>query len=220
MELKIKLLVILLTNSIASLCFAMGTNSPMETIQMYNVKNEVIEVIQTQQQIYEDMGWYLEPVIEMYAADGRKQYTIKSEVEIYKNLGWFLSEKEAKESTINQQELLLLAKAINSEAADNNYTDKCYVGAVIMNRVDSGIWGNTVYSVLTAKGQYACYGNSKFKLFPPQDCIDIAKELLLGERYGVPKNVIFQSGAPQGNRIWTVVRNTVGSDHYYCYGNI
>ena len=220
MELKIKLLVMLLTMNIASLCFAMENNVNKEVIQMYSADNRTITIEKTEQEAYENVGWYIEPVTPMYAADGRVRYTLQSEVEAYKNVGWFLSEREAKESIINEQELILLAKIIHAEAAPNNYTDKCYVGAVVMNRVESGIWGNSVYSVISAKGQYSSYRNKKFNQYPPEDCLQIAKELLLGERYEMPKNVIFQSGGPQGIGVWKKVTNTIGSNHYYCYGNI
>ena len=220
MELKIKLLVMLLIMNIASLSFAKENNINQEIIQMYSADNRTITVNKTEQEAYENVGWYIEPVTPMYAADGRVRYTLQSEVEAYKNVGWFLSEREAKESIINEQELLLLAKIIHAEAAPNNYMDKCYVGAVVMNRVESGIWGNSVYSVITAKRQYSSYGNKKFNQYPPEDCLQIAKELLLGERYEMPNNVIFQSGEPQGIGIWKKVSNTIGNSHYYCYGNI
>lgn len=184
-------------------------------VQMYAADGRTRYTLTSEIEDYQNVGWYLEPVILMYAADGRTLYVEQSEVETHQKVGWFLSEREAKESVINQQELLLLAKTIHAEAADNNYTDRCYVGAVIMNRVDSGIWGNTVRSVITAKGQYACYGNRKFNQYPPEECIKIAKELMLGERYGMPPNVIFQAQFRQGKGVFAKV-----GVHYYCYGNI
>lgn len=35
------------------------------------------------------VGWYTEPVVLMYAADGRTRYTLKSEVDAYKKVGWY-----------------------------------------------------------------------------------------------------------------------------------
>lgn len=184
-------------------------------VQMYAVDGRTRYTLESEIEAYKNVGWYLEPMILMYAADGRTLYVGQSEVEAYKNVGWFLTEREAKESVIDQQELLLLAKTIHAEAADNNYTDRCYVGAVVMNRVDSGIWGNSVRSVVTARGQYACYGNKKFNRYPPEECLQIAKELMLGERYGMPPNVIFQAQFRQGKGVFAKV-----GVHYYCYGNI
>lgn len=190
-------------------------------IIMYAPDGRTQYTLLSEVELYKTLGWYTEPVVLMFAADGRTMYVIESEVALYLNLNWFLSEKEARMSVINQNDLLLLARIINAEAAPHNYIDKCYVGAVVMNRLDSGLWGNSILSVISARGQYSSYKNSKFNTYPPQDCIDIALELLLGERYGMPKNVIFQSGGPQGTGIWQKVINGSGYyNHYYCYGNV
>ena len=37
------------------------------------------------------MGWYIEPVTQMYALDGRTIYVLDSEVEAHKNVGWYLT---------------------------------------------------------------------------------------------------------------------------------
>ena len=190
-------------------------------ITVYSNDNRTLEIKESELEAYEKVGWYKEPVTIMYAADGRTEYMLNSEIELYQTLGWYLTEKEAKESLIKQEDVILLAKIIHAEAAADNYTDKCYVGAVVMNRLDCGKWGNTIKSVISARGQYSSYLNKKFNQNPPTDCIEIAKQLLLGERFGMPKNVIFQSGGPQGKGVWKKVINSAGnSNHYYCYGNI
>lgn len=190
-------------------------------ITVYSVDNRTLEIKESELLAYEKVGWYKEPVTPMYASDGRVEYMLNSEVELYKTLGWFLTAEEARESILRQEEVILLAKLIHAEAAADNYTDKCYVGAVVMNRLACGKWGNTLKSVISARGQYSSYLNKKFNQYPPEDCIAIAKQLLLGERFGMPANVIFQSGGPQGKGIWKKVYNSAGnSNHYYCYGNI
>lgn len=219
MSKKIKTIVILVVILINITCLTGGCKKPKE-IPMYAFDDRIVYIPENQKLEYEKMGWCTEPVVLMYASDGRTMYCIKSEIELYKGLNWFLTEREAKESVLNQNDVILLARTIHAEANDNNYTDRCYVGAVVMNRLDSGKWGNSIYSVITARGQYACYGNSKFNRYPPEECIQIAKELLLGERFGVPKNVIFQAGFKQGAGVWKVIYNTNGYNHYYCFGNI
>lgn len=170
---------------------------------------------------YKNVGWYEEPVVYMYASDGRKRVTLKSEVELYQKVNWFLTEEEAKFSVIDKNELDLLARIIHAEAADNNYIDKCYVGMVVINRKNSGIWGNSIQSVISAPGQYSSYKNYKFNSAIPTECYEIAKQIMLGETFDVPYNVIFQSGASQGKGVWKIVYNTAGyCNHYYCYGNI
>lgn len=187
---------------------------------MYALDGRTRATLKSEVEAYKNVGWYEEPVIIMYASDGRTRVTLKSEVDAYLKVNWFLSKEDAKLSIINKKELELLARIIHAEAADNNYTDRCYVGMVVMNRKNSGIWGNSIQSVISAPGQYSYYRNYKFNSSIPTECYEIAKQIMLGETYGVPYNVIFQSGAPQGKGIWKIVYNTVGSNHYYCYGNI
>jgi cell division protein YceG involved in septum cleavage len=181
-------------------------------IVVYNTNNETTTILVEQLEEYINAGWYTEPVTKLYAADGREEYFVNSMVEAQCTVGWFKTYEEA--HPINYDDVYLLARLINAEAASNNTLDKQYVGAVVMNRLRSGYWGNTLKGVIYAKGQYACTwnGSRNFRSTPPQDCIDIATALLKGETYGVPSNVIFQAQFKQGSGVW----KKVGS-HYYCY---
>lgn len=181
-------------------------------IVVYNTNNETTTILVEQLEEYIDAGWYTEPVTKLYAADGREEYFVNSMVEAQCTVGWFKTYEEA--HPINYDDVYLLARLINAEAASNNTLDKQYVGAVAMNRLRSGYWGDTLKGVVYAKGQYACTwnGSRKFKSTPPQDCIDIATALLRGETYGMPSNVIFQAQFKQGSGVWKKV-----GVHYYCY---
>ena len=185
-----------------------------EPVLVYNINNESTSVFVEELEEYFDAGWYPEPVTKLYAEDGREEYFLNSMVEAQCTVGWFKTYEEAHPPKINYDDVYLLARLINAEAAHNNILDKQYVGAVVMNRLRSRYWGNTLKGVIYAKGQYACTwnGSRNFRSIPPQDCIDIATALLQGETYGVPSNVIFQAQFKQGTGVW----KKVGS-HYYCY---
>ena len=190
-------------------------------ILMHAIDGRTLIVKKIEIQDYENVGWYQEPVIYMYSADERTLIVKQSEIEDYKKVGWFLTKEEAKNSIVNKTELELLARIIHAEAADNNYLDRCYVGMVVMNRKNSGRWGNSIQSVISAPGQYSAYRNKKFNSPIPTECYNIAQQILLGETFGVPYNVIFQSGCSQGTGVWKVIYNSSGySSHYYCYGNV
>ena len=130
--------------------------------------------------------------------------------ESYLQKGFYLEPRE-----VNYNDMVLIAKVIYAEATQNpnlRLTDRRYVGAVIMNRVRHPKFPNTVSGVIYAKGQYACVGNRWFNQNPPQECLDIAKQVLLGETFGVPSNVVFQAQFTQGRGVWKKV-----GVHYYCY---
>ena len=159
------------------------------------------------------VGWYLEPVIYVYNLNGDKHPIFKKHLENYLASGeWFLTYPE-----VNENDVLLLAKVIYAEATEQpslRELDRKYVGSVVINRLKSGYWGNSLSKVIYAPGQYACANsyNRKFNSYPPEECLKIAKQLLLGVSFGVPENVIFQAQFTQGSGIWKKI-----GVHYYCY---
>lgn len=169
---------------------------------IYNIKQEYIVVYKDELDFYLNNGWYLDPVTYIYNTMGTKFIIYQYELQTYLNQGYL---------EVNQNDMILLAKVINAEAA-NSTLDRQYVGAVVMNRVRHSRFPNSVSGVIYARGQYACVGNAKFNSYPPQECLDIAKQLLLGETYGVPSNVVFQAQFLQGSGLWKRV-----GVHYYCY---
>lgn len=114
-----------------------------------------------------------------------------------------------------REEINLLAEVIYHE---NWHTDKehlaaYYTGAVVMNRVNSSAWPNTVKEVLYQRGQY-----STTKLFYtkeiPQECYDMARDIYKNGTPDVPENVIFQSMQPKlGRGCWKVING-----EYFAYG--
>lgn len=165
------------------------------------------------------VGWYREPVTILYALDNRTEIVPISKVEEQLSVGWYRTKAEVeklnRKNTISLSDKILLAKVIHAEASDNNIADRRAVGVVVMNRVASSTYPNSIYNVVYQKGQYSCIRGSKFKKDPPQECLNIAEEILSGERYGIPANIIFQSQRKQGTGVW----KKIGS-HYYCYGRI
>lgn len=183
-------------------------------VYVYNIYNQSEKILIEDLEKYILAGWYPEPVTKLYASDGREEYFLNSTVDAHLLVGWYKTYEEAHpKPSVNSNDVNLLARLIYAEAAANNVLDKQYVGAVVMNRLRSGLWGNTLHKVIYAKGQYSCtWQGSKFKSNPPEDCINIATNLLQGETYGVPSNVLFQAQFKQGSGVW----KKVGS-HYYCY---
>ena len=126
-----------------------------------------------------------------------------------------MTERLIKYMEHQKEEINLLAEVIYHE---NWHTDKehlaaYYTGAVVMNRVNSKAWPNTVKEVLYQKGQY-----STTKLFYtkeiPQECYDMARDIYKNGTPDVPENVIFQSMQPKlGRGYWKVING-----EYFAYG--
>ncbi len=88
----------------------------------------------------------------------------------------------------SDEELMWLAATIQAEADGESYTGKLAVGSVIMNRVKSSAFPNSVISVITQNMQFASYRSGKVELIisngPNSTCIQAAKEVLGGARVG------------------------------------
>lgn len=114
-----------------------------------------------------------------------------------------------------QSEINLLAEVIYWE---NWFTDKdkraAYLtGAVVMNRVNSPLWPNTVKAVLHQKGQYSTVKYFYTKEIP-QECYDMARDIYKNGTPDVPYNVVFQATFVQGFGDWG---DPINGEHF-CYG--
>lgn len=101
------------------------------------------------------------------------------------------AEKEAKrhvnygEYTTDADTTLLLAALIHCEAGGESYEGQVAVGAVVMNRVRSGAYPDTIHGVIYASGQFTPAMNGKLNrvlesgnIYP--SCIQAAEEALSG----------------------------------------
>ena len=82
---------------------------------------------------------------------------------------------------------LLLAALIQSESGYEPYQGQVAVGTVVMNRLRTGKYGTSIYSVIYAKGQFGPAGTGKvasiYAQGPKQSCIQAAQEAMSGVSY-------------------------------------
>lgn len=85
----------------------------------------------------------------------------------------------------NADEVRLLAALIYCEAGNQPYEGKVAVGAVVMNRVKSPAYPNSIYSVIYASGQFTPALSGKvdrvYLSGPPESCYQAAAAALNGE---------------------------------------
>ena len=86
---------------------------------------------------------------------------------------------------VNASDDMLLAALIQCEAGNQPYEGKLAVGAVVMNRVRSGGYPNTIQGVIYASGQFKPAGNGKVaKRLESggiqESCIQAAREAIAG----------------------------------------
>ena len=118
---------------------------------------------------------------------------------------------------ISFDELYLLSRVICSEAG-SDWLDEEFrlcVGEVVLNRVASPEFPDTIQGVVFQKGQYTGVNSVKFaNMKPGADCVNVALRLLQGERRMVPA-VVYQSGQIQGELFSMYSDRRLGNT-YFC----
>lgn len=88
--------------------------------------------------------------------------------------------------TVNASDVAMLAALIQCEAGGENYEGKLAVGSVVMNRVDSSYFPDTVVGVIYQSGQFSPVASGRFAVVlssgADASCVQAATEVLAGTR--------------------------------------
>lgn len=119
-------------------------------------------------------------------------------------------EEEADEA--DQDDIDLLARLIFAEANTLSYEAQSYAGSVVINRVNSNSYPNTIEGVIYQSGQYACVSDGHLaKATPTETQYDLAEDLIENGSY-IPAKVVYQAEFLQGSGLYKQIGNT-----YFCY---
>lgn len=83
-------------------------------------------------------------------------------------------------SNYTNSDLYLLAKCIYAEARGESYTGQVAVGAVILNRVDSPAFPNTIAGVIYQKNAFTAVSDGQINLEPDQTAMNAASDAMNG----------------------------------------
>lgn len=125
-------------------------------------------------------------------------------------------------SKFTYEDLEILSKIIEAEAGMNWLDEhiRMCVGEVLMNRVASKDFPDTIREVAYQEGQYH---HIKYGLFdeivPTMKSVRTALRLLNGDRVINDKDVVFQANFPQGSGIYEIIHDNLLGNTYLCYSN-
>lgn len=120
---------------------------------------------------------------------------------------------------IDYTELELLSKLIEAEAGSEWLPAewKMAVGEVVLNRVASPEFPNTIREVIEQPGQYYGQGSAFFSyLLPSEGAAMVAKRLLEGERVLCDPSVVFQANFILGSGVHTTLHDPQLGYTYLC----
>nr|WP_317324727.1 cell wall hydrolase [uncultured Flavonifractor sp.] len=84
------------------------------------------------------------------------------------------------DSFYNQEDLYWLSRIIYCESGNQSLEGKIAVGNVVLNRVASTQFPNTVYNVIFQRNQFTPASNGRIQRTPPADCVVAAKLAMEG----------------------------------------
>jgi hypothetical protein len=119
------------------------------------------------------------------------------------------------------EDLLLLSKIMFAEAGSCWLGDRwrLSVGEVVLNRVASPEFPDSIREVLEQTGQYYGKNNPYFNgLKPDRHCAELALRLLEGERNMEP-SVVFQANFRQGSGTYLELYDRQLGSLYFCFSS-
>ena len=128
-------------------------------------------------------------------------------------------ETETEMSREIDSDLFNVAHLMMGEAGYTDSTERRYTASVLLNRVDSDKFPDTIGECLYQAGQYTTVRDGgPFWMEPTEECWKDAEDLLkkwyeTGET-DLPENVLYQSRGPLGSGIHLISE----WGQYFCYG--
>ena len=82
--------------------------------------------------------------------------------------------------TYNESEIYTLARLVHAEARGEPYVGKVAVAAVVLNRVRSASFPNTISGVIYQAGAFDCVADGQISLDPDSDSLRAARDAMNG----------------------------------------
>ena len=113
-------------------------------------------------------------------------------------------QKKQKNNVVPNQDVMNLARIIHSENGGHEDDEALLLtGVVVLKRVKSKHYPDTIIGVISQSGQYSTYADVKFWNEPSKRSMSIAKKLLstdIADDY--PDNLVFQAEFEQGRAVY------------------
>ena len=112
--------------------------------------------------------------------------------------------KKHKKNVVSNKDVLNIARIIQAENGGHKDDEALLLtGVVVLKRVKSKHYPDTIMGVISQKGQYSTYADGKFWNKPSKRSMRIAKRLLSTNIvHDYPDNLVFQSEFEQGRAIY------------------
>ena len=213
--------------SISILTFiAVSENSSVEALSKYGSRGDEVRQIQTKLKRW---GYYNGNVDGIYGTqtlnavkyfqrkNGLTQDGIAGPATL-KAMGIFNSSSSSSSSgtTSNSSNVNLLAKLIYGEARGESYTGQVVVGAVVMNRVKSSSFPNSISGVIYQQGAFDVVSDGQINLTPDSTAKKAAQDAINGWDPSYGAIYYFNPATATNKWIWSRPMTVPIGKHRFC----
>ena len=116
----------------------------------------------------------------------------------------------------NSSDLNLLARLIYGEARGESYTGQVAVGAVVLNRVKSSSFPNTIAGVIYQKGAFDAVADGQINMTPNSTAIKAAQDAMNGWDPSYGAIYYFNPSTATNKWIWSRPMTVTIGKHRFC----
>ncbi len=131
-------------------------------------------------------------------------------------MGIFTSSSSSGSSSSNSSDLNLLARVIYGEARGEPYTGQVAVGAVVLNRVRSSSFPNTISGVVYQSGAFDAVRDGQINLTPNSTAKKAAQDALNGWDPSYGAVYYFNPATATNKWIWSRPMTVTIGNHRFC----
>ena len=203
--------------------FIMQNNNEVQALSKYGSQGEEVRQIQTKLKRW---GYYNGSVDGIYGSKtlaAVKSFQKKNGLTVdgiagtkTLNAMGITSSSNSGGTTSNSSNVNLLAHLIYGEARGESYIGQVAVGAVIMNRVKSSVFPNTIAGVIYQKGAFDAVSDGQINMSPDNSAKKAAQDAINGWDPSYGAIYYFNPATATNKWIWSRPVTVIIGKHRFC----
>lgn len=224
-KLKISMTIILVILLFSTAMFLYFTNnSEAEALSKYGSRGEEVIQIQTKLKRWGYYNGNIDGIFGSQTLEAVKYFQRKNGLTVdgiagpatLKAMGIFNSSNSSSSSSSNSSDLNLLSRIIYGEARGEPYTGQVAVGAVVLNRVKSSSFPNTISGVIYQSGAFDAVRDGQINLTPDSTAKKAAQDALNGWDPSYGAIYYFNPSTATNKWIWSRPMTVTIGNHRFC----
>ena len=199
-------------------------NNSVEALSKYGTRGSEVTQIQTKLKRWGYYNGNIDGIYGSQTVEAVKYFQRKNGLTVdgiagpatLKAMGIYTSSTSSTSSSSNSSDVNLLARLIYGEARGEPYTGQVAVGAVVMNRVKSSSFPNTIAGVIYQSGAFDVVKDGQINLTPDSNAKKAAQDAMNGWDPSYGAIYYFNPSTATNKWIWSRPMTVTIGSHRFC----